>query len=72
MKCNILKCVSSVVQEFGLLDKVFFITLDNASCNPSTMSIFSPMFASYLGLDPDPIDPNAQNLVLCINVVLAI
>jgi hypothetical protein len=55
-----------------LLDKVFFITLDNASCNPSTMSIFSPMFASYLGLDPDPIDPNAKNLVLCISVVLAI
>jgi hypothetical protein len=30
------------------------------------------MFASYLGLDPDPIDPNAKNLVLCISVVLAI
>jgi hypothetical protein len=44
---NIAEKVACVVQEFGLLDKIFFVTLDNASFNAKAME---PA--------PDPLDPN--------------
>jgi hypothetical protein len=53
---NIADRVDSVVTEFGLNDKVFSVTLDNASSNASAMSKLIPKFIGYLGTDPDPLD----------------
>jgi hypothetical protein len=59
---NIDEHVTGVIQEYFLFDKVFSITLDNAS----TMLTLAPMFASYLGDDPDTLDPNAKTSMLCL------
>jgi hypothetical protein len=63
---NIAKRVVCVVQEFGLVEKVFSVTLDNASFNAKAMKILTPMFASYLGSDPapNPLDPNKRKYTL--------
>jgi hypothetical protein len=53
---NIAERVDSVVTEYGLNDKVFSVTLDNASSNASAMSKLIPKFIGYLGPDPDPLD----------------
>jgi hypothetical protein len=53
---NIVERVDFVVTEFCLNDKVFFVTLDNASSNASAMSKLIPKFIGYLGPDPDPLD----------------
>ena len=50
---NIDKRVAYVVEEFGLIDKVFSITLDNASSNSKTIETLTPMFVGYLGPDPN-------------------
>ena len=52
---NIAECVQSVVTEFGLKDKVFSVTLDNASSNASAMARLIPNFLGYLGPDPEPL-----------------
>jgi hypothetical protein len=49
---NIAERVSLVVDEYGLTDKIFAITLDNASSNKTAMSYLIPLFSSYLGI-PD-------------------
>ena len=51
---NIAEKVACVVEEFGLIDKVFFVTLDSASSNAKAMETLTPMFAGYLGPDPTP------------------
>lgn len=51
---NIAERIACVVEEFGLIDKVFSITLDNASSNAKAMDTLIPMFAGYLGPDPSP------------------
>jgi len=53
---NITKCIASVLRDFGLLDKVFVVSLDNASSNTTAMLTLTPMLAGYLGFDVDPID----------------
>ena len=57
---NIAEKVACVIEEFGLLDKVFSVTLDNASSNAKAMKTLIPMFAGYLGPEPasTPSDPN--------------
>jgi hypothetical protein len=57
---NIAEKIGCVIQEFDLLDKIFSVTLDNASSNTKAMETLKLMFASYLGFepDPDPLDPN--------------
>jgi len=57
---NIAEKVACVIEEFGLLDKVFSVTLDNASSNAKAMETLTPMFAGYLGSEPAPTpsDPN--------------
>jgi hypothetical protein len=40
--------ISMVVEEYGLTDKIFAITLDNAFSNSTTMDILSPIFSSYI------------------------
>jgi len=63
---NIAERIACVIEEYGLIDKVFSITLDNASSNAKTMNILTPMFASYLGADPslEPADPSKVNYSL--------
>jgi hypothetical protein len=40
--------ISMVVEEYGLTDKIFAITLDNSSFNSTTMDILSPIFSGYI------------------------
>ena len=63
---NITERVACVVEEFGVIDKVFSITLDNASSNAKAMETLTPMFVGYLGSDPtpDPSDPNKRKYSL--------
>jgi hypothetical protein len=52
---NIAEHVAIVVDEYGLTNKIFAITLDNASSNINAISFLKPLFSSYLGLDfPEP------------------
>jgi hypothetical protein len=55
-----------VVEEFGLIDKIFYITLDNASYNANAMKTLTPMFVGYLSSDPapEPSDPNKRKYCL--------
>jgi hypothetical protein len=46
---NIADRVKTVIAEFGLIDKVFSITLDNASANTNAMNILTPQFSRYVG-----------------------
>ena len=63
---NIAERVACVVEEFGLIDKVFSVTLDNASSNAKAMKTLTPMFAGYLGPDPipEPVDPSKRKYSL--------
>jgi hypothetical protein len=51
---NIAERIASVVEEFGLIDKVFAVTLDNASSNSKAMETLTPIFFGYLGSYPTP------------------
>ena len=51
---NIAEKIACVVQEFGLIDKVFSLTPDNVSSNAKAMDTLTHMFAGYLGCDPSP------------------
>ena len=44
---NIVEAVLKVVNDFNLADKVFSITLDNASANTSAMNTLTPIFSVY-------------------------
>ena len=44
---NIANSICKVVEDFGLTDKIFTITLDNASANTSAMNILTPIFSTY-------------------------
>jgi hypothetical protein len=57
---NIAEKVACVVQEFGLLDKILSVTLDNASSNAKAIETLTPTFVGYLGSEPTskPLDPN--------------
>ena len=63
---NIAERVTAVVEEFGLIDKIFAITLDNASSNVNAMETLTPMFTGYLGSDPspEPLDTNKRKYTL--------
>jgi hypothetical protein len=63
---NIAKRIGNVVEEFGLIDKVFAVTLDSASSNAKAMETLTPMFFGYLGsyLAPTPSDPNKVKYLL--------
>ena len=58
--------ITCVVEEFGLIDKIFSITLDNSSSNAKAIDTLTPIFASYLGCDPSPesVNPNQRNYSL--------
>ena len=63
---NIPDRVGSVVDEFGLIDKIFAVTLDNASSNAKAIETLTPMFFGYLGSDPAPTpsDPHKRKYSL--------
>jgi len=63
---NIAERIVSVLEEFGLIDKIFAVTLDNASSNAKAMETLTPMFSGYLGSDPAlaPSDPNKHKYCL--------
>ena len=44
---NIAERISIVIEEFGLTNKNFAVTLDNASANSKVMDILDPLFNSY-------------------------
>ena len=47
---HIAERISNVVDEHGLTDKIFTITLDNASSNNTAMSYLKPVLCGYLGI----------------------
>ncbi|CAN6271926.1 unnamed protein product [Urochloa humidicola] len=51
---NIAEKIASVVEEFSLIDKVFAVSLDNASANSKAFDILQPVFFGYLGSYPAP------------------
>jgi hypothetical protein len=57
---NIAERIAGVIQDFGMLGKVFSVSLDNTSSNTTAMLALAPMFAGYLSVDVDPIDPNVR------------
>jgi hypothetical protein len=63
---NISTSIASVVEEYGLIDKTFSITLDNASSNAKAIETLTPIFAGYLGSNPAPDDddPNKRTYSL--------
>jgi len=60
---NIAERIGAVIQEFGLIDKVFAITLDNASSNSKAMKKLNVLFGGYLGADPVSDDDDAENFL---------
>ena len=46
---NIAERVFAVVSDYGLNDKVFSITLDNASANTKAMDKLTPLLSGYVG-----------------------
>ncbi|WVZ77496.1 hypothetical protein U9M48_025355 [Paspalum notatum var. saurae] len=46
---NIAERISTVLGEYGLTDKVFSITLDNASSNTTAMDTLKPLLSGYVG-----------------------
>jgi hypothetical protein len=46
---NIASRIKTVIDEFGLTDKTFSITLDNASANSKAMDILRPKLSGYVG-----------------------
>ena len=48
---NIAERVASVLAEYGILNKVFSVTLDNASANKNAMDKLKPILKEYLGSD---------------------
>jgi hypothetical protein len=50
---NIASRIETVIDEFGLTDKTFSITLDNASANSKAMDILRPKLSGYV--DPLPL-----------------
>jgi hypothetical protein len=44
---NIAEAICKVVDQFGLTEKIFAVTLDNASSNTNAMQILTPLFEVY-------------------------
>jgi len=62
---SIAEVISCVLRDWGLIDKVFAVSLDNASANTTAMSSLTPMLDGYLGYDVDPRDPAKKNISCC-------
>ena len=63
---NIADRVASVLGDYGVAEKVFAVTLDNASSNVSAMQKLRPVLSKYLGLEvpvEDPRHPEPESAV---------
>ena len=54
---NIAHRFESVLGEYGVLEKVFVVTLDNVASNVSAMRMLRPILSKYLGLEVPTEDP---------------
>lgn len=63
---NIAERIGNVVEEFGLTDKIFAVSLDNASSNSKAYESLAPLFSGYLGYypAPTPSDPHKVKYLL--------
>ena len=52
-----------MIKEYGLIDKVFSVTLDNASSNAKAMNTLISMFAGYFGPKPSDLSKRKYSLV---------
>jgi hypothetical protein len=43
------ECITSILPDFGLTDKIFSITLDNAATNTKAINQLNPILSSYVG-----------------------
>ena len=59
---NVAERIACVIEEYGLIDKVFSITLDNASSNARAMSTLTHLFAGYLGANPSPLPVDSSKV----------
>jgi hypothetical protein len=67
---TIANLVATVIDDYALTDKVFAITLDNASSNNTAMKYLRPFLSGYLGVpapvvtddDDDSFTPNDDDL----------
>jgi hypothetical protein len=67
---SIANLVATVIDDYALTDKVFAITLDNASSNNTAMKYLRPFLSGYLGVpapvvtddDDDAFTPNDDDL----------
>jgi len=61
---NIADRVVSVLTDYGLTEKVFAVTLDNASSNVSAMHKLRPVLSKYLGIEvvDDPVESQPDNV----------
>jgi len=61
---NIVDRVVSVFTDYGLTEKVFAVTLDNASSNVSAMRKLRPVLSKYLGIEvvDDPVESQSDNV----------
>jgi hypothetical protein len=60
---NIDDRVAGVLADYGLTNKVFAITLDNASSNVSAMRLLRPIMSPYLGIDNVDDDDESQTSI---------
>jgi hypothetical protein len=67
---NIVDSVVSVLSDYGLTEKAFAVTLDNASSNVYAMRLLRPLLSRYLGFEvvDDPNESeNAPSNVSAVN-----
>ncbi|XP_066322132.1 zinc finger BED domain-containing protein RICESLEEPER 4-like [Miscanthus floridulus] len=60
---NIAELVASVLAEYGILNKVFSVTLDNASANKNAMDKLKPILKEYLGSDLYQHDEHLRSVI---------
>jgi hypothetical protein len=59
---NIIECIATMVDGYGLTNKMFTITLDNASSDITVISFLKPLFSGYLGFSfPEPLDETTDD-----------
>jgi hypothetical protein len=66
---NIAEKIAGVVEEFGLIDKIFVVTLDNASANSRAYDILQPVFFGYMGSYPVPKRDDPHKVSTCPSVL---
>jgi hypothetical protein len=58
---NIANLVATVIDEYSLTEKVFAITVDNASSNNVAMKFLRPFLCGYLGVPVGDLFSNSKS-----------